>query len=414
MATVHPSRLTALAALAAVLVPAAAVAQDTRLPSSNSRPASVSAGAVLLLDAYGRPVQEPARLARPEPAEHGPRPGPADRSPAGGLPRVAHDARRPDVRLQRPRVRAAHPALQRPLGRAGAQDGLHARGGLQPRGVGLAGWAAVRHDPPRGAHPDVLVPRRQEAPALRLRRGGARAARRALPPWSTAARPGPARRRRAVPPIRGYVFDAYGTLFDVHSVVEAGREITRDPAALSATWRQKQLEYTWLRALMGRYEDFWGVTEAALRHAIRRLGLTASDAQLRRLMDAYLAPACFPDVRGALERLEGRPRAILSNGSPRMLEAAVGSSGLGRYLQHVISVDAVRTYKPAPAVYALGPSRLGIPAGDPLFVSSNAWDVAGAKAFGYRVAWCNRGNAPEEELGLRADYVVRELAELPT
>ncbi len=215
-------------------------------------------------------------------------------------------------------------------------------------------------------------------------------------------------------PIRGYVFDAYGTLFDVHSVVEAGREITRDPAALSATWRQKQLEYTWLRALMGRYEDFWAVTEAALRHAIRRLGLTASDAQLRRLMDAYLSLACFPDVRGALERLEGRPRAILSNGSPRMLEAAVRSSGLGRYLQHVISVDAVRTYKPAPEVYALGPSRLGIPAGDLLFVSSNAWDVAGAKAFGYRVAWCNRGNAPEEELGLRADCVVRALDELPT
>jgi 2-haloacid dehalogenase len=216
-----------------------------------------------------------------------------------------------------------------------------------------------------------------------------------------------------VTPIRGYVFDAYGTLFDVHSVVEAGREITSDPTALSATWRQKQLEYTWLRALMGRYEDFWAVTEAALRYAIRRLGLTASEAQVKVLMDAYLSLACFPDVRGALERLEGRARAILSNGSPRMLEAAVRSSGLGRYFQQVISVDAVRTYKPAPAVYALGPKRLGIPASELLFVSSNAWDVAGAKAFGYRVAWCNRGNAPEEELGPRADHVVRALDELP-
>src|SRR2546422_1319596 len=140
----------------------------------------------------------------------------------------------------------------------------------------------------------------------------------------------------------------------------------------------------------------------------------SSDAQLRRLMDAYLSLACFPDVRGALERLEGRPRAILSNGSPRMLEAAVGSSGLGRYLQYVISVDAVRTYKPAPEVYALGPSRLGIPAGDLLFVSSNAWDVAGAKAFGYRVAWCNRGKADEEEIGLRAGSVVKALGEHPT
>jgi HAD superfamily hydrolase (TIGR01493 family) len=145
-------------------------------------------------------------------------------------------------------------------------------------------------------------------------------------------------------PIRGYVFDAYGTLFDVHAVVEAGCLITRDPAALSAMWRQKQLEYTWLRALMGRYEDFWAVTESALRYAIRRLDLTASEAQVRRLMEAYLSLACFPEVAGALERLAERPRAILSNGAPAML------------------------------------------VGELLFVSSNAWDVAGAKAFGYRAA----------------------------
>src|SRR6059036_4323002 len=163
---------------------------------------------------------------------------------------------------------------------------------------------------------------------------------------------------------KAFIFDAYGTLFDVHSVVEAGRALTSDPQSLSLLWRQKQLEYTWLRTLMGRYEDFWAVTEAALRFALRRLGLTASEAQVRRLMDAYLSLACFPDARPALERLEGRPRAILSNGSPRMLEAAVRSSGLGRYLQHVISVDAVRTYKPAPAVYALGPKQVGIPASE--------------------------------------------------
>jgi len=213
--------------------------------------------------------------------------------------------------------------------------------------------------------------------------------------------------------LRGYVFDAYGTLFDVHGVVDAGHAITRDPAALSAAWRQKQLEYTWLRALMGRYADFEVVTEAALRWAIRRLGLRADEADVRRLMDAYLTLACFPDAKPALERLAGRPRAILSNGSPRMLEAAVRSSGLHRHLEHVLSVDAVQTYKPAPEVYALGPRALGIPAGELLFVSSNAWDVAGAKAFGYRVAWCNRQGAPEEELGLRADVVVPSLAELP-
>jgi 2-haloacid dehalogenase len=214
-------------------------------------------------------------------------------------------------------------------------------------------------------------------------------------------------------PIRGYVFDAYGTLFDVHSVVEAGRGVTDDPIALSTMWRQKQLEYTWLRALMGRYEDFWAVTEAALRYAIRRLGLRASEADVRHLLDAYLALAPFPEVKVAIERLHGRVRAILSNGSPRMLEAAVASSDLGPYLQHVISVDAVKTYKPSPQVYALGPRTLGIPAGELLFVSSNAWDVAGAKAFGYQVAWCNRLDAPAEELELHADLTISRLDQLP-
>lgn len=214
-------------------------------------------------------------------------------------------------------------------------------------------------------------------------------------------------------PIRGYVFDAYGTLFDVHSVIDAGREITSDPVALSMTWRQKQLEYTWLRALMGRYEDFWAVTEAALRYAIRRLDLAATPAQVERLMRAYLSLHCFPEARAALTRLGDRPCAILSNGSPTMLDAVVASSGLGPLLAHVISVDAVRTYKPSPRVYALGPERLAIPAGELLFVSSNAWDVAGAKAFGHQVAWCNRTRAPEEELGVRADFTIDHLGELP-
>jgi 2-haloacid dehalogenase len=213
--------------------------------------------------------------------------------------------------------------------------------------------------------------------------------------------------------IRGYVFDAYGTLFDVHSVVEAGREITGDPVALSTLWRQKQLEYTWLRALMGTYADFWAVTEAALRYSIRRLGLSANDAQVRRLMDAYLSLACFPEVKAALGRLAGRPRAILSNGSPAMLAAAVAASGLGAMLEHVISVDSVKTYKPSPRVYALGPETLGVPAGELLFVSSNGWDVAGAKAFGYQVAWCNRTGAPEEELGVRPDLIVSALDTVP-
>jgi 2-haloacid dehalogenase len=199
----------------------------------------------------------------------------------------------------------------------------------------------------------------------------------------------------------------------VHSVIAAGAAVTSDPMALSLLWRQKQLEYTWLRSLMGRYEDFWAVTEAALRYAVRRLEIHASEAQIRALMDAYLHLACFPEVQRALTALRG-PRAILSNGAPGMLQAAVRSSGLEPLLDHVISVDRVRIYKPAGAVYALGPETLGIPAAELLFVSSNAWDVAGAKCFGYRVAWCNRVGAPEEELGARADYVITTLAELPT
>jgi len=214
--------------------------------------------------------------------------------------------------------------------------------------------------------------------------------------------------------IRGFVFDAYGTLFDIHSVVEAGRAVTADPMALSLLWRQKQLEYTWLRALMGRYEDFWRVTEAALRFALRKLDLRATEAQVRGLMNAYLSLACFPEVKGALQRLQGRPVAILSNGAPAMLQAAVASSGLSGLIQHVISVDAVKTYKPSPAVYALAPDALGVPAASLLFVSSNAWDVAGAKAFGYQVCWCNRAKAPAEELGVSADAVVERLDQIPT
>jgi 2-haloacid dehalogenase len=211
---------------------------------------------------------------------------------------------------------------------------------------------------------------------------------------------------------RAYLFDAYGTLFDVHSVIEAGRAITGDPQALSNMWRQKQLEYTWLRSLMGRYEDFWSVTEEALRFAIRRLDIAASEEQIQALMRAYLSLACFPEVTAALARLEDRPLGILSNGSPRMLDAAVRSSGLAGMIQHVLSVDAVRIYKPSPRVYELGTRALGLPAGDILFVSSNAWDVAGAQAFGYRVCWCNRGRAPMEGLGMRPDHEVGRLDEI--
>ena len=212
---------------------------------------------------------------------------------------------------------------------------------------------------------------------------------------------------------RGVVFDAYGTLFDLRPTVEAARAITPDPEALSALWRQKQLEYSWLRGLMGHWRDFWEVTGDALRFAVRKLGIAASDAQLDSLRDTYLTLAPFPEVKAALHRLEARPLAILSNGSRRMLDAVVTSSGLAPLFTHVLSVDKVETYKPDPAAYALGPKALAIEAKDLLFVSSNAWDVAGAKAFGYRVCWCNRTGAPPEELGVVADLVVSRLDEIP-
>jgi 2-haloacid dehalogenase len=165
---------------------------------------------------------------------------------------------------------------------------------------------------------------------------------------------------------QAFIFDAYGTLFDVYSVVQREQtNIYGDLQALSQLWRQKQLKYTWLRALMERYEDFWQVTEAALRFAVRRLSLNATDSQLERLMEAYLNPAAFEDARSALTALKGSPLAILSNGSPRMLDSAVRSNGLESYFAEIISVGRVKTYK----FYALGPEILNLPAAEILFVS---------------------------------------------
>lgn len=217
-----------------------------------------------------------------------------------------------------------------------------------------------------------------------------------------------------MPTVRAFAFDAYGTLFDVHSVIAECRRVTADAEALSTLWRAKQLEYTWLRALMGRYEDFWSVTDAALRFAARRLNLRLDAAQHARLLEAYYHLDAYPEIPKMVEALRGYPLAILSNGSPRMLEAVVEHTGLKPHLAHVISVDAVRTYKPSPAVYALGPQRLGVPKEEVAFVSSNSFDVIGAKAFGYRVCWVNRAGAPLDELGVVPDATVSRLDELPT
>jgi 2-haloacid dehalogenase len=210
------------------------------------------------------------------------------------------------------------------------------------------------------------------------------------------------------------VFDAYGTLFDVLSVVaRADVKIPGDLHTLSTLWRQKQLEYTWLRSLMECYEDFWGVTEAALRAALTQLKIEVSEAQLHTLMQAYLSPPAFPDARPALEALRESRRAILSNGSPAMLGSAVRRNGMESCFVEVISVDKVRTYKPSPRVYALGTEALDLPAQEILFVSSNSWDVAGAKAFGYQVCWCNRSKAEMDRLGYAPDFVVSGLDQIP-
>jgi 2-haloacid dehalogenase len=215
-----------------------------------------------------------------------------------------------------------------------------------------------------------------------------------------------------LPKSKAYLFDAYGTLFDVHSVVLSGAAgIPGDLAALSHLWRRKQLEYAWLRALMGRYEDFLHITEAALRAAVRELSIQATDGQLERLMQACLTPAPFADARSALEKLKGSPLAILSNGSPSMLQAAVRHSGLESYFAEIVSVDRVKTYKPSPRVYALGPEVLNLAAAEILFVSSNWWDAAGAKAFGYTVCWCNRLGAVTEG-GFAPDFTVSSLNQI--
>jgi 2-haloacid dehalogenase len=212
---------------------------------------------------------------------------------------------------------------------------------------------------------------------------------------------------------KAILFDAYGTLFDVHSVVRReGANLVGDLQALSQLWRRTQIEYTWRRALMERYEDFWHITEAALRSALRQLSIQATENQLESLMQAYLRPAAFADAKPALEALKARPLAILSNGSPEMLDSAVRANGFQSFFTEIISVDRVKTYKPSPRVYALGPQLLNFPADEILFVSSNLWDAAGARAFGYRVCWCDRSGTDAEDWGLAPDFTVRQLDQI--
>lgn len=200
--------------------------------------------------------------------------------------------------------------------------------------------------------------------------------------------------------IQACVFDAYGTLFDVNAAAARCRDDLGDDAdTLAKLWREKQLQYTWLRSLMRRHADFWQVTGEALDYALAVLG--RDDPELRqRLMDLYRIIDAYPEVPRVLERLKdaGTKTAILSNGAPTMLASAVDKAGIVSLLDDVLSVEDVGIFKPDPAVYQLAVSRLGVPAEGICFLSSNAWDVAGAATFGLRCVWVNRSGQPPERL----------------
>lgn len=208
-----------------------------------------------------------------------------------------------------------------------------------------------------------------------------------------------------------YVFDAYGTLFDVHSAVNRHLGlIGADGPMLSEIWRLKQLEYSWVRTLTGAYADFWQLTEQALDFALTRM--PSVDRRLRGdLLEAYWNLECYPEVPGVLRALKtaGARLAILSNGSPAMLEAAVKSAALDAHLDEVFSVDAVRRFKTDPAAYEMVTAAWGITADSVSFQSSNRWDIAGATRFGFRTVWINRGGQPDEYLDLPPSVILRTL-----
>ena len=218
--------------------------------------------------------------------------------------------------------------------------------------------------------------------------------------------------------IDALVFDAYGTLFDVQSVAATvERLFPGRGAAFSQIWRSKQLEYTWLQSLMQspvqRREDFAAVTAHALDYAAEALGLSLAGAARHRLLDAYLDLSAYADAAPTLARLGPRPRLILSNGTRAMLEPLAAATGIARHLDIILSVDAAGIYKPSPRVYQLAldhlkfmPIRIG-------FVSANAWDAIGAKAFGFTSFWINRSQAPLDRHGPKPDAVLNSLAELP-
>jgi len=217
--------------------------------------------------------------------------------------------------------------------------------------------------------------------------------------------------------VKAIAFDAYGTLFDVFSVTALGEELFPGKGdALAQLWRLKQLQYSMLRSLMGRHRDFWRLTEDALVYATKSLGLDLTPDRRARLLEAYLTLAAFPDVKPGLEALKqrGLRLVILSNGAPNMLEAAVRSAGIADLLDAILSVEAVKIFKPSPRVYHLASEHLEVRPAEVGFVSSNCWDVAGAASAGLETFWIQRRAAePPEQLGFTADHTVRTITDLP-
>jgi len=215
--------------------------------------------------------------------------------------------------------------------------------------------------------------------------------------------------------IEACVFDAYGTLFDVHSAVGSLQSsIGPRHAELSMLWRTKQLEYTWLRSLMGAHTDFWQLTGEALHYAMDATQTTSDDLH-DKLMQAYLHLNAFPEVHAVLSLLKksGIPTAILTNGSPMMIDAAVSSAGLDDVISHQLSVESVGIYKPDPRVYQFAVDTLGVAPEKISFQSSNAWDAAGASHFGMQVAWVNRYSQPAERLPGKPAAMISDLDGLP-
>ncbi|WP_179378978.1 haloacid dehalogenase type II [Jannaschia marina] len=217
------------------------------------------------------------------------------------------------------------------------------------------------------------------------------------------------------------IFDAYGTLFDVTSAARQAAEDEAFPALadiwqkLAAEWRDKQLQYTWIRAIAGEHCDFWQVTQNGLDYALEVTGLAGDDALRERLLKLYWELSAYPEVSEMLGTLKdaGKATGILSNGSPEMLQGAVSSAGVGRLLDHVLSVESVGVFKPDTRVYDMVGRAFGCEAGNVLFVSSNGWDAAAATGYGFTTAWVNRSGLPMDRLPWTPEHVLDDLSGIP-